>query len=71
MNVEKGVPIPPKGNTRARSEMSKAVISMGINDSFVVRTPEEATSALCAFRYYGRKGTYRKTETGWRVWRIE
>ncbi|WP_066556914.1 hypothetical protein [Croceicoccus bisphenolivorans] len=73
--IEKGVPLPEKGNVR--TGVANALRQMEVGDSFVI--PTEATNKnrlSSAFsRFYmtkcgaGKRFSQRKTPDGFRIWR--
>ncbi|AQU86182.1 hypothetical protein B0W47_00500 [Komagataeibacter nataicola] len=70
--IEKGIPMPPV-ETR-RSERGDFVASRCIGDSFACG-PTDLKSWVNLFkrvkeRHSERKFSYRKTETGFRIWRV-
>ncbi len=66
--IEKGIPIPPKkyhgGPKRGPGH------AMEIGDSILFATRKEANNVAVALGRAGKKGSQRKVDGGWRVWRI-
>ena len=69
MDIEKGIPIPSR-----KPNSIYPLIEMVVGDSFLVETdrPEKIRSAVSVFsnRNKDRKFCIRKTDGGYRVWRI-
>lgn len=69
MKIEKGIPVPSK-----KTNTVYPLVDMEVGDSFLVETdmPERVRSAIQMFSAIniGRKFATRKTDGGYRVWRI-
>lgn len=66
--IEKGIPIPPQPKHKGGKPRAEWNF-MDVGDSVLVLSVSRASNYLTAFRKLGRKGTTRKVEGGWRVWR--
>jgi hypothetical protein len=75
VEIEKGVPIPPKMG-RPRSESMGIAMSLTIKDSVFVEDFAEANRILASIRALGGRSTRRKMRhedgrLGWRIWRVK
>lgn len=68
MNIESGIPIPPKG--RRRSEAGDKARAMGVGESLFCATETQYNTARGALHDLGRKCTSRIEGAGWRIWRL-
>lgn len=67
MQIESGIPIPPKcANTKPFCE---TVRSLQVGQSLLCNTERLARIARAALIRAGRKCTWRKVDGGWRLWR--
>jgi uncharacterized protein (DUF2249 family) len=70
MEIEKGIPIPPRrqyGNWAA----SRKAGDMKPGDSMLCESERDANNLRSFMRHRGWKYCQRKVEGGWRVWRLE
>jgi hypothetical protein len=65
MKIEKNVPLP-----KARRDKIDVISQMANGDSVLCETYPKAMSIRDALRYRGIKYATRKTDNGWRVWRL-
>ena len=66
--IEKGIPIPVKMR-RGGAPRTSPIHAMNVGDSILFPTEQQATNASVTIYRAGKKGTRRKVEGGWRVWR--
>ena len=71
MVIEKDIPIPTKNGYKPRTEATRTFMEMDPKDSVKVLRIADLMSMQAAAKRTGRKMTYRKTDGGWRVWRVE
>ena len=67
MQIEKDIPIPPKG--RVRSVAGETARKLEVGESVLLDNEGDLNTANCALRRMGRKAAVRKTDGGWRLWR--
>lgn len=70
MEIEKCIPL-PEGRNGPRTEASKTAYRMVKGDSVLCNTHSEVETVVATIRVLGGRACRRKTDGGWRVWRVE
>jgi hypothetical protein len=70
ITIDRGVPI-VRGQTFSRMEQFRQTLTaMEPGDSFLVKTISERQHAYCAASELNIKITTRRTNHGWRIWKV-